>query len=183
MNPATRTSSAIMKTALIYSSTNGRTRRVVTEALKHLRVRPEVFNAKEPFDPRRLGDYELFLFFSPTYGDQELQEDMEAFLREFFSPSCSGDGIEEMEAFLRKLTFNLDGKFFAICELGNYSGYDDFTLGAMPIIRSHLTQMSAIELCEPLSLDAFPRIHWGHLLDWLELLNRRINEHAGLQHA
>jgi hypothetical protein len=35
-----------------------------------------------------------------------------------------------MERFLVRQHVDLSGKYYAICELGNYYGYDDFEFGA-----------------------------------------------------
>lgn len=145
-----------MKAALLYGSTHGKTRKVVAEVLPRLGIRPDVFDVKDRPGAAELAASEVLLFFCPTYGDEELQADMEEFLAGF--------------------SLDLSGRHFAICELGNYSGYDNFSLGAMRIIRAHLLRMNGIELCEPLSLDSFPRLHWGHLFDWVERLNTRLNE-------
>jgi flavodoxin len=143
-----------MKAALLYGSTHGKTRKVAGRVTEQLRIKPDVFDVKSLASHEVLTHYDLLLFFCPNYGDEELQPDM--------------------EVFLAALRTNLEGKLFAICELGNYYGYDDFHLGAMPIIRRHLIGLQGRELCEPLSLDAFPRTNWGHLERWIDLLNRTI---------
>ena len=144
-----------MKAAILYASSHGRTRKVLSEVLQHLAIRPDVYGVKEGVAQERLADYELLVFLCPTYGDEELQDDMENFL----------DGF----------TLDLSGKRFAICELGNYYGYDDFSFGAMRIIRRRLLELRGTELCEPLSLDSFPKTAWGHLLDWVKHLNTKLN--------
>jgi len=144
-----------MNAAILYASTHGRTRRAVAEAVQHLRLKADVFNVAETA-PSAVADYPLLLVFCPTYGDEELQDDMEDFLANFH--------------------LDLSGRFFAICELGSYYGYDDFSFGAMRIIRKKLLDLGGRELCEPLSLDSFPRTNWIHLLDWVDYLNARINE-------
>jgi len=146
-----------MKAAILYASSHGRTRKVLGEVLQHLALRPDVYDVKEGMAQDRLADYDLLVFLCPTYGDEELQEDMENFLDAF--------------------TLDLHGKRFAICELGNYYGYDDFSFGAMRIIRARLLQLGGKELCEPLSLDSFPKTAWGHLSDWVKHLNTKL--HAG----
>jgi flavodoxin len=147
-----------MKAALLYASSHGCTRKVLATALTHLAIRPDVFDVKEGIDQPCLTEYDFLAFFCPTYGDEELQDDMEDFL----------DGLQ----------VDLTGKQFAICELGNYYGYDDFSLGAMRIIRRRLIELHGTELCEPLSLDSFPAIAWGHLLQWVEHLNRNLARHV-----
>lgn len=148
-----------MKSVLLYASTHGKTRKVVAEALKHLAVQPDVFDVKELQESRRLAGYDLLLVFCPTYGDEELQDDMEHFLRKF--------------------DLDLRGKHFVICELGNYYGYDDFSFGALRLIRAHLLELGAQELCGPLSLDTIPRTNWNHLNRWVELVNTHLHASHG----
>jgi flavodoxin len=147
-----------MKVALVYGSTHGKTRKVVEDVLPRLAIRPEVFDISQPLEKKALLSYDVLLVFCPTYGDEELQEDMESFLASF--------------------DFDLAGKHFVICELGNYYGYENFSFGAMPILRRFLLSLRAEELCSPLSLDSLPRLHWGHLHDWVEHLNEKLYEHV-----
>src|SRR5581483_9353256 len=72
----------VMKAALLYATTFGKTRRVVTEVTRQLEFAVDVYDVKDMSRP--LDDsYDLLLWFCPTYGDEELQEDMESFLAEF----------------------------------------------------------------------------------------------------
>ena len=144
-----------MKTAILYASSHGRTRKVVSEAVAQLSVRPDVFDVKDVTDPEFLKSYDVLLLFCPTYGDEELQPDMESFLQRF--------------------DLDLSGRRFAVCELGNYYGYDDFSFGAGRIIRETLLGRGAEEFCEPLSLDSMPRLNREHLLSWIRLLDEKLN--------
>ena len=141
-----------MKTLVLFGSTRRSTSQVVNRLPDYLDFEFDVKNVKELKETSLLKDYELLLFFAPTYGDGELQQDM--------------------EDFLRRLNDDLSGKSFAICELGNYYGYDDFAHGAMPIIRSHLLLHQASELVPPVSIDSLPKKDWDNLKAWCGLLNR-----------
>ena len=147
-----------MKAALLYSSSHGKTRKVVAEVLPRLKIRPEVIDVKDRPAREQLATCDLFLFFTPTYGDEELQDDMEDFI----------DGFD----------LELSGKQFVICELGNYYGYDTYSFGAMPIVRQWLLKLKGREFFSPLSLDSFPKVHWEHLYDWVEQLNARLKQHV-----
>jgi flavodoxin len=149
-----------MKTALLYGTTHGRTRKVVEESLRRLSVKPEVFDVKTLPAGEQFAVYDLLLFFSPTYGDGELQPDMEEFIRRF--------------------SLDLTGKYFVICELGGYIGYETFSFGAADILSRFLIKQGARELCPPLSLDSLPRVHWPHLYHWIEYVNRSCNGYARL---
>lgn len=147
-----------MKVLLVFSSRHGRTAKVVDVASNAISPAPVLINVADRPDPECLRDYEVLLFFTPTYGDEELQD--------------------EMEAFLRSLHLDLSGKAFAICELGNYGGYDDFRFGALAILRRRLMELGAVELGTHLSLDSMPRLNWNHLDRWVQHLNGllRLNE-------
>ncbi|HET7537860.1 MAG TPA: flavodoxin family protein [Candidatus Didemnitutus sp.] len=143
-----------MKIALLYSSQHGRTRKAVQEALPRLAAQADLFDAKDLPTAAQLLAYQVWLVFTPTYGDEELQLDMENFLRGFSA--------------------DLAGRRFAICELGNYGGYDDFSFGALHIVRRRLLELNGVELCVPLSLDSMPRISWEHLHQWVAVVNQHL---------
>lgn len=108
------------------------------------------FDVKDLRDAGPLDKYETFLFFAPTYGNEELQLDMERFIIAF--------------------KLDLSNKRYAICELGNYYGYEtDF--GAMRILRYHLDRLCGTELISPLSLDTLPKKDWQAFTRWCGKLN------------
>lgn len=98
-----------MKIALLYGSSHGRTRKAVNESLERLTIKPDVFDVKDLTSTEQFSVYDILMFFCPTYGDEELQPDMEKFITDF--------------------SLDMSGKQFVICELGNYYGYEDFSLG------------------------------------------------------
>ena len=144
-----------LKAALLYSSQHGKTRKVVAQVVKELWIAPEVFDVANGVDHATLAACDLLLFFTPTYGDEELHEDMENFLANF--------------------NVNLSTRCFVICELGNYYGYD-FAFGAMPILRRRLLELNGTELCTPLSLDSLPKLNWAHLTRWIDHVNQALHE-------
>ena len=147
-----------VKIAILYGSSHGKTRKVVQRVVESLIFAPDVFDVKAGRSWDLLLDYDLFLFFCPTYGDEELQSDVEDFLR-----FCNID---------------MTKRWFAVCELGNYYGYENFSFGVLNIIRETLFEWGGLELCEPLSLDSLPRTHWGHLDEWVNVLNAKIRCHV-----
>lgn len=147
-----------MNPVLLYGSSHGRTRKVIAEALPRLGVQPPVHDVKEIADPSVLAAHDVWIVFCPTYGDEELQPDM--------------------EVFLQRLTMKLTGKRFALAELGNYYGYDDFSFGAMAILRRRFLELGATELCTPLSLDSLPKVNWGQLHRWVDHLNAALKSHV-----
>jgi len=140
-----------LKSALIYASSHGRTASVVDRLLVQLNLKPEVFHIRHGAIPVDFERFELLLFVCPTYGLEELQE--------------------EMEEFFMTWQPDLRGHYFAVCELGNYYGYESFSFGALRILRDRLLALGGTEWCEPLSLDAFPRVAWPQLARWATLLN------------
>jgi|TARA_B100002003_G_C14031535_1_gene497233 flavodoxin len=141
-----------MKTLLLYGSTNNSTKSVVESLSKKLSFPYDVVNVKELSSSYAPDDYDLLLFFAPTYGDDELQDDMERFLVDWKQ--------------------DLSGKYYAICELGNYYGYDDFSYGAMNIIKTVIEPMGAKEFIQPVSMDSLPKKDWELFDSWCDLLNK-----------
>lgn len=142
----------IMKVLLLFSSKHGHTARVVRVASQTIVPSPDVIDVQDEPPQGVLVDYDVLLFFTPTYGDEELHE--------------------PMEAFIRRVSADLSRQRFAICELGNYGGYDDFGFGALRILQRRLLELNARELGTHLSLDSLPQLSHEQLHRWLQHLNR-----------
>lgn len=91
-----------------------------------------------------LKSYRHIIFVCPTYGDEELPEEMENFI----------------------VSLETTDKKFTICELGNYYGYDFPEFGAAKIIRYHLFKLQWQEFMKQLSLDSLPKINWPIFNQW-----------------
>ena len=144
-----------MKTVVLYASSHGSTRRVVKTLAETAQFSFDCFDVKSLTDSSSMDQYDVFLFFSPTYGNEELQQDMERFIVGF--------------------KLDMSSKYYAICELGNYYGYEaDF--GAMKIIRHHLEKLRGKELVGPLSMDSLPKKDWKALASWCGKLNDRLRD-------
>lgn len=137
--------------ALLYSSRHGHTRRVVAAVAARLTVPVAVIDVAAAPESRSWAAHDPLVFFCPTYGDEELEPSMEAFLLRH------GDGLA--------------GSAFAVCELGNYYGYDDFSFGALHIVRRLLLARGGREVCPPLSLDSLPRLDEAQLESWTGVLD------------
>lgn len=148
-----------MEVLVVFGSTHNSTKRVVEKLPSYLNFPFDVVNAKNLPNRFSVINYELILFFTPTYGDEELQEDMENFLINFAR--------------------DFKNKKYAICELGNYYGYDDFSYGAMEIIRGEMTMSGAKQFVSPLSMDSLPKKDWDILEKWCCDLNEKLRENHG----
>lgn len=147
----------MMKTILVYASQNsqGSSSRIVAELQKLLKLEFTPYNLVAEKNVSLLNEYDLLFFLTPTYGDQELQEDIENFLVSIHS--------------------GLKGKKFIIIEIGNYYGYDDYTFGSGKIIRHLLEKYHATEFCEGLSMDSLPLLDWNALNKWVKQLNEKLS--------
>jgi flavodoxin len=144
-----------MKTVVLFASSRGSTRRVVKRLDEILEFSFDCFDVKSLKDSSSLEKYELLLFFCPTYGNEELPLDMERFIVNF--------------------KLDMSSKYYTICELGNYYGYEtDF--GAMKIIRYHLEKLCGKEILSPLSMDSLPKKDWMALATWCGKLNKIVRD-------
>ncbi len=91
-----------------------------------------------------LSFHQKIILLSPVYGDEELSLEMEDYLHAL--PPSSKD--------------------YAICEVGNYYGYESREFGTIPIIRSLVEPLGWKEFHQPLSLDSLPRINWLAWNQW-----------------
>lgn len=146
-----------MKILVLFGSTLNSTKRVVEKFTEQLHFPFHIINVKELNDDAILQQYQLLIFFCPTYGDEELQEDMENFLL-----ICEK---------------SLEGKLFAVCELGNHEGYEDFSFGASRLVRKMVLALGATEFIKPLSMDSLPRKDWMSFTIWSKMLNESIEKH------
>ena len=147
-----------MKSVIIYNSFRGTTRILVKKFQSAFKFDSDLMNLNDFCEYKLLDNYQLYIFFTPTYGDGELHQ--------------------VMEDFIERLSINLQNKYFIICESGNYIGYDEFNFGSMKIIKNELISKKAIEFAEGLSLDSSPRINWDHFYDWEKYLNKRSEEYV-----
>lgn len=92
-------------------------------------------------------DYRTIIFVIPNRGDEELPTVVEEF-------------IEALPA---------DGEF-AICELGNYFGYELEEFGAATVLRRVLEDKGWKPIVETLPLDSLPEIDMARFEEWKEEL-------------
>lgn len=145
-----------MKGLVLYGSSTGNTHLVASRLSGQLQFLVDVIDICAVLDDALLMQYDLLIFLASTWGDGELQNDMEEF-------------------FVRH-QIDLQGKPYAICELGNYYGYDDFEFGALRIMQHHLKLWGGREFVEPFSMDSLPRKDWDGLTRWSNLLSHSVME-------
>lgn len=145
-----------MKSILIYSAPSecGASAQIAVELNTLFDFYFTPYNIIGGSDASKIEEYELVIFLVATYGDQELHE--------------------KFEDFITSIDFDLTGKNFVICELGNYYGYEDYRFGSADILRAELTKRNATELCNGLSMDTLPQLDWRALKNWAPLINNNI---------
>ena len=134
------------ETALVHASRGGNTLRVVErlrELLKFSYTEWNDSNAPVVWNSARV------LFVSPTCGDEELHPGLEDYLL----------GVRQ------------NGCEFAICELGNYYGYETKSFGAGRTLQKFLSSNGWREFHPMLSLDSSPAIDWRSLEAWAAGMN------------
>lgn len=96
-------------------------------------------------------------FFCPTYGDEEFEDEFERLLIDFDWTTFAGLP-------------------FAFCELGIYTGYEEFGHGLAGTVRGILTKQGLRELVPVLSVDAVPITDWAMIDAWARLIAIRLSE-------
>lgn len=98
-----------------------------------------------------LDDDRCVVLVCPTYGDGELEDNFEALLLNWDWPT-------------------LVGRAYAFCEVGIYTGYEDFGHGLAAMVRRVLTAHGLYERVTPLSVDAVPITDWAMIDAWADLI-------------
>lgn len=94
-------------------------------------------------------DARCLVLLCPTYGDGELEDCFEELLLKWDWSALQGVG-------------------YAFCELGIYTGYDDFGHGLASTVRHLLGAHGLHEQVPPLSVDAVPITDWALIDAWAD---------------
>lgn len=138
---------------VIFSTIGGTTRKVARRVAERLGD-DVILDANAAMTaPLPSGALHLLLF-CPTYGDAEFEDGFEALLFGYDWTRFKGAG-------------------FAFCELGIYTGYEDFGHGLARTVRETLQRSGLVELAPPLSIDAVPITDWGMVDAWADLIASR----------
>jgi flavodoxin len=96
-------------------------------------------------------NFSLLILVCPTYGDEELETDMENFL-------------------IKSNWNNHRGKYFTVCELGLYRGYLETSQGAGILISNYLKLKGLLLRCNILSIDSMPLEDFSLIKKWSDAL-------------
>lgn len=139
---------------VIFSTIGGTTRKVARRVAA--RIGDElIVDARTALALLISRDTRHVLLFCPAYGDSETEDDFEALLLGY-----------DWAAF--------EGAAFAFCELGIYTGYEDFGHGLADLARQILVRNGLRELAPPLSIDAVPITDWDMVDAWSDLIGTRL---------
>lgn len=137
---------------VIFSTVGGTTRKVAKRIAARIGdtvcVDAQTARATPP-----ASDDSCVVLLCPAYGDEELEDHFESLLLEWNWSALSGNS-------------------FAFCEIGIYTGYEDFGHGLARMVRQKLHAHGLRELVPPLSVDAVPISDWAMIDAWADLLVR-----------
>jgi len=142
---------------IVFASHSGTTRKVAQRIAARLDDR-EVVDLSRGEIARTLRPDDCLVLLCPSYGDEEHEDDFEDFL--YRDDGCFVSGAR-----------------FAFCELGIYTGYEEFGHGLAPTVYQALAAHGLTELVPPLSLDSVPVTDWEMVDAWADLIRDR-REHA-----
>ncbi len=145
-----------MKTLLIFSSQNpnGASSILANKLQLSLRSETTLLNVSSETKTDKILENDVILFLVATYGDQELQLDMEEFML-----SIQGEMM---------------GRKFLVIEIGNYYGYDDYAFGAGGIMNDLLLKLQAIKAYKGLSMDTTPLHDTRAFEKYVKQLNEKV---------
>lgn len=137
---------------VIFSTIGGTTRKVARRIAE--RIGDTVcMDALTALAAPPVADGRCIVLLCPTYGDGEFEDEFEALL------------LQWNWAALR-------GSSFAFCEIGIYTGYEDFGHGLAAPLGQLLAGHGMHECVPPLCVDAVPISDWGMIDAWADLIVR-----------
>ena len=146
-----------MKPILIYTAPRpqGTSARIAEIMNREFPGGIDLINLANGLPKEKLNAFDTLVFIAATYGDQELHDDVEDFI----------------------VTLNeRDSHYnYAVCEIGNYYGYDDFALGAGEIIEAHMVKIGAKSILPMYSVDSLPILDERKVNKWIAQLKTVLN--------
>lgn len=143
---------------VIFSTIGGTTRKVAQRVADRLGD-DLVFDARAAMAEPAPADTRHVILFCPTYGDEEAADDFEVLMLDY-----------DWE--------RLGGAAFAFCELGIYTGYENFGHGLAEMVRGILASNGLREIAPSLAVDAVPITDWDLVDRWADLVHTRLSETA-----
>ena len=143
---------------VIYSTIGGTTRKVAQRVARRIDD-GMILDARAAMAHPSGSDTRHVLLFCPTYGDEEAE-----------------DGFEDL--LLHYDWVALRGASFAFCELGIYTGYEEFGHGLWEVVQQILLRHGLHELAPPLSVDTVPISDWDMVDAWADLVGTRLAARA-----
>lgn len=143
----------LMNPILIYTAPrpNGTSATIAEKMNKEIINGIELMNLADGDSKEKLKAFDTLIFVAATYGDQELNDNVEDFI------ITLDDSISDYN--------------YAVCEVGNYYGYDDFELGAGEILVNHMEKLGANSILPMYSVDSLPLLDEKKLTKWIAKLN------------
>jgi len=135
---------------IIFSTVGGTSRKVAQRIAERIGD-AQCVDAADVRAVPPLDDDKCVVLVCPTYGDGELEDNFEALLLNWDWPT-------------------LVGRAYAFCEIGIYTGYEDFGHGLAAMVRRVLTAHGLYERVTPLSVDAVPITDWAMIDAWADLI-------------
>ena len=141
-----------MSTLVLYATQGGTTRKVAQRVASQLGAATLVDVGEA--GPADFPKPDRVLLFCPTYGDAEFEDSFERFLYSFDWAQFAA--VE-----------------FAFCELGIYTGYEEFGHGLVGPLYARLSGHGLRPILPPLSLDTVPVTDWKAVDEWAEAIVAR----------
>jgi flavodoxin len=133
---------------VFFSSRGNQAKNVALEVLHHIGLPLNNLIDVSLIDCVDNLDFDYAIFICPTYGDEELEINMERFIVALKSKE-------------------VPSRSFSVIELGLYRGYDVTTMGAARLVSSWLRHICWIERVPSLSLDSVNNDFFIVLKNWL----------------
>lgn len=140
---------------MIVFSTHGGTTRKVAERIAARMGEQQVVDLQRSKERNLALIGRHLILLCPAYGDEEHEHQFEAFLHEQDWSAAAG---------MR----------YAFCELGIYTGYEEFGHGLLPMVCELLEKHGLTALAPSLSLDSVPITDWTAVDAWADLLCSRL---------
>lgn len=136
-----------MDTLILYSSRGNSAKKVADSILENLKQNAQIFCLNNNDIRAQSLNFSSLILVCPTYGDEELETDMEFFL-------INSDWNNHVN------------KFFSVCELGLYRGYTETSQGAGAIISNYLKSKGLFLHKKILSVDSIPLEDFSLIRKW-----------------